>query len=79
MYEELDKRILAAVRRKNNPIYDIFVINESNRIADETGRNAFSVTDGRLQSLRKRNLIKWFTKEEAPDRCGGWHLTEHIT
>ena len=48
MYEELDKRIIAAVRQKNNPIYDVFVINESNRIADETGRNAFLVTDGRL-------------------------------
>ena len=79
MYEELDKRILAAVKRKNNPIYDIFVINESNRIADEMGRNAFRVTDDRLQSLRKRNLIQWFTKAEDPDRCGGWRLTEHIT
>ena len=78
MYEELDKRILAAVRQKNNPIYDTLVRRESNRIADETGRNVFRVTDGRLQSLRKRNLIKWFTKEEAQDRCGGWHLTEHI-
>ncbi len=77
MYEELDKRILAAVKRKNNPIYDIFVINESNRIADEMGRNAFRVTDDRLQSLRKRKLIEWFTKEEDPDRCGGWRLTEH--
>jgi hypothetical protein len=79
MYEELDKRILSAVRLKNNPIYDSGVINESNRIADEMGRNAFRVTDDRLQSLRKRNLIQWFTKAEDQDRCGGWRLTEHIT
>lgn len=74
MYEELDKRILTAVRQKNNPIYDSFVSSESNRIADETGRDALRVTDGRLQSLRKRKLIQWFTKTEDPDRCGGWRL-----
>ena len=77
MYEELDKRILASVRQKNNPTYDTFVRRESNRIADETGRDAFRVTDGRLQSLRKRKLIEWFTKHEDPDRCSGWRLTEH--
>lgn len=74
MYDELDKRILDAVKRNKSPLYDSAVSREAERIAAETGREAFRVTDGRLQALRKKKRIQWLTKAEAPGQCGGWRL-----
>ena len=76
MYDELDKRILAAVERNKNPLYDSLVSLEAERIAAETGREAFRVTDGRLQALRRKKRIQWLTKAEAAGHCGGWRLVD---
>ena len=74
MYDELDKLILDSVERNKNPLYDGTVSREAERIAAATGRDAFRVTDGRLQALRRKNRIQWLTKAEAPGHCGGWRL-----
>lgn len=74
MYDELDNRILDAVKRNKSPLYDSGVSREAERIAAETGREAFRVTDGRLQALRRKKRIQWMTKAEAPGGCGGWRL-----
>ena len=74
MYDELDNRILDAVKRNKNPLYDSDVSREAERISAETGREAFRVTDGRLQALRRKKRIRWPTKTEAAGHCGGWRL-----
>ncbi len=74
MYEELDRRILDAVKRNTSPLYDSTVNSEAVRIAAATGREAFRVTDGRLQALRRKKRIQWLTKAAAPGHCGGWRL-----
>ena len=74
MYEELDRRILDAVKRNTSPLYDSAVSREAERIAAATGREAFRVTDGRLQALRRKKRIQWLPKAEAPGHCGGWRL-----
>ncbi len=74
MYENLDRRILDAVKRNKNPLHDAAVYSEASRIAEATGRKAFRVTDGRVQALRRKRLIQWLTKAEAAGHCGGWRL-----
>ena len=74
MYDELDRRILDAVKRYKSPLYDSAVIREAERIASETGREAYRVTDGRLQALRRKKRIQWLTKAEAPGGRGGWRV-----
>lgn len=73
MYEELDKRILAAVAQRKNPLYDKRINEEAARIAKGTGRNDFRVIDGRLQALRKGGKIRHLTKGESNGQ-GGWHV-----
>lgn len=79
MYDELDRRILDAVKRKQSPLYDSAVSLEAERIAAETGREAFRVTDGRLQALRRKKHIQWIAKAQAPGGGGGWRLVEAQT
>jgi hypothetical protein len=74
MYDELDRLILDAVTRDTNPLYDRAVSREAQRIAAETGREAFRVIDGRLQAMRRRGRIKWMTKAHAPGGLGGWRV-----
>lgn len=76
MYDELDKRILMAVWRKKNPLDDSRVTREAERISAETGREAFRVTGGRLQALRRKKRIQWLTKAEAVGGCGGWRVVD---
>lgn len=73
MYDELDRRILEAVSQRINPLWNRAVLQEAGRIARETGREDFRVTDGRLQALRKAGKIRHLTKAESNGR-GGWHI-----
>lgn len=73
MYDELDARIIDAVKARANPIYSRRCVDEACRLADETGRERFRVIDGRLQALRKAGKVRYFTKAEANGQ-GGWHL-----
>ena len=72
-YEELDKRIVEAIKQRINPLYSNRVNVESERIALATGRKTFRVTDGRLQALRKSGKIRHLTKAESNGQ-GGWHV-----
>lgn len=73
MYEELDKRIVDAVAKRDNPLYDKRVNEEAARIATATARDDFRVIDGRLQALRKSGKIRYLTKAESSGQ-GGWHV-----
>lgn len=72
-YDEMDKRILAAVESRRNPLYERRCSEESERLAEATGRPAFRVIDGRLQALRKAGKIRHMTKAESNGK-GGWHV-----
>jgi hypothetical protein len=72
-YEELDGRIIAAVRNRKHPLYDFRVNAEAGRIAIEMGRDAFRVIDGRITALKDKGLIVHKTKSESNGQ-GGWHL-----
>jgi hypothetical protein len=74
MYDELDRLILDAVTRDKNPLHDPAVNREAQRIAAETGREAFRVIDGRLQAMRRKGRIKWMAKAHAPGGLGGWRV-----
>lgn len=73
MYEELDNRIVEAVAKRKNPLYDKRIREEAARIAECTGRDDFRVIDGRLQALRKAGKIRHLTKAESNGQ-GGWHV-----
>lgn len=73
MYDELDKRILDAVSRREHPLYDRRTSEEAMRIARETGREGFRVIDGRIQALRKATRIRHVTKAGSNGQ-GGWHI-----
>ena len=73
MYQELDKRIVAAIEARNSPIYDSDVDDEAQRLSELSGREAFRVIDGRLQALRKQGKIRHMTKAESNGQ-GGWHV-----
>lgn len=74
-YRELDKRIVIAIRAQQNPLYAAIVSQEASRLANESGREAFRVIDGRLQALRKAGRICHLTK--ADGQCkGGWQIVE---
>lgn len=72
-YDELDKRIVEAVAKRNNPLYDKKINEEAARIASGTGRDEVRVIDGRLQALRKMGKIRHLTKAESNGQ-GGWHV-----
>lgn len=72
-YDEMDKRILAAVKASRNPIYEHKCNTEAERLAEATGRLAYRVIDGRLQALKKAGKIRYFTKAESNGQ-GGWHV-----
>lgn len=74
-YQELDQRIIEAIRAKRNPLYAATVSEEATRIAAETGREEFRVTDGRIQALRKAGKIRHVHKSKA-NGAAGWRLTE---
>lgn len=58
-YTALDAAIVAAIRTcGRNPLYHPGVYRIAEQIANETGREGFRVTDGRLQTLRKAGVIK---------------------
>jgi hypothetical protein len=73
MYEELDKRIVEAISRRESPLYNKRINEEAARIANATGRDGFRVIDGRLQALRRAKKIRHFTKAESNGQ-GGWHV-----
>ena len=52
-YDEMDKRILAAVEARRNPLYERNCAAESERLAEALGCPAYRVVDRRLQALRK--------------------------
>lgn len=72
-YDEMDKRILAAVEARNNPLYERKCAAESERLAEALGCPAYRVIDRRLQALRKAGKIRHFTKSENNGQ-GGWHV-----
>jgi hypothetical protein len=76
MYDELDRRILAAIGAERNPLHEREVSGEAGRLARLAGREEFRVIDGRLQALRKRGDIQWLSKAQAAGGCGGWKLVE---
>lgn len=71
-YEEMDRRIMAAIGARKNPLYARHCCEEAERIAKATGRQGYRVIDLRLQALRKAGKIRHFTKAEKDG--GGWHL-----
>jgi len=73
-YEELDKRIIEAIKRRCNPLYNGVVCAEAERIAVAQPREPFRVIDGRLQALRKAGKIKHYRKQDRIDGIGGWHV-----
>jgi len=72
-YDELDKRIVEAVTKRKNPLYDKRINEEAARIAAGTGREDCRLMDGRLTALRKAGKIKHLTKAESNGQ-GGWHV-----
>lgn len=72
-YAELDALILAAIESRRSPLYDHACQQEAGRIAAETGREDFRVTDLRLQALRRAGKIVHLTKAQA-NGAAGWHL-----
>ena len=81
-YSKLDEFLLDAIRHGRNPLYDRSVSAEAGRIAKETGREEFRVTDARLQALRKAGQIQHLTKAEIgkeksnKTHKSGWRLVE---
>lgn len=76
-YDELDSRIVAAIARKKNPIYDSTVATEAARLAVATGREDYRVVDARLQALRKKGCIQHLTNAQAKaldGGSGGWRV-----
>jgi len=73
MYEELDKRIIEAITRRESPLYNKRINEEAARIANATGRDDFRVIDGRLQVMRKAKKIRHLKKAESNGQ-GGWHV-----
>lgn len=73
-YSKLDELLLDAIHRGRNPLYDRSVSAEASRIAKETGREEFRVTDARLQALRKAGQIQHLTKAEiGAEKSGKTH------
>ena len=77
-YDELDKRIIAAIEKRKNPLYESACFAEADRIAFAMGRESFRVIDGRLQALRKAKRIHHMTKAEA-NGAGGWHVAPNAS
>lgn len=75
-YEELDKRIIAAIESGHSPLYVYSCTTEAERLAQATGREGFRVIDARLQALRKQGRIQYLTKGKAPNGKPGWFLTK---
>lgn len=67
-YTEIDLKIVEQIRNNKRRFFQIENV-EIHDIAQQTNRAAFRVIDGRLQTLRKRGLIK-FTKGY------GWEMAE---
>ena len=73
MYEKLDAVILDAIKNpplRDKPLRAAFFANgdigrDVGRLAGLTGRNTCRVIDGRLQSLRRKGMIRY-----SPER--GW-------
>lgn len=71
-YTEIDLKIVEQIRnnkRRFFQIENVEIHDIAQTIAQQTNRAAFRVIDGRLQTLRKRGLIK-FTKGY------GWETAE---
>lgn len=77
-YDVIDGLIVAAIRARNtSPLYDSAVRAEAKRLAKALGRrDAFRVTDGRLQALRRRGVIAFATKSAAKGGPAGWRVVE---
>ena len=73
-YDEMDRLILDAIEARSNPLYELKCVQEAMRIAENTGRLACRVIDGRLQALRKAGKIEHRTKAESENGRGGWHI-----
>lgn len=72
-YDKLDSLIVEAIKAGSDSFILIFnrkrVIDEVKRISSATGRNTERIVDGRLQALRKRGVIVYFTG-------WGWRVKE---
>ena len=80
IYDTLDAAILNAIKTVRGadspfPIWDRAVQLEAGRLASSQKREVFRVVDGRLQSLRKRGVIRYWKKNEnPPDGKTGWRM-----
>jgi hypothetical protein len=71
-YDDLDKKILQRLKAKPGCIRGGFctlvIRTEVNYLVEKTGREACRIIDGRLQALRKKELINFSIRS-------GWALT----
>jgi hypothetical protein len=74
-YDRLDELIVLAIKGRRHPLYERLCCTEAHRLEKATGREAFRITDGRLQALRKRGVIVHLTKAEGAG-SGGWKLSK---
>lgn len=75
MYTTLDNLIVDAVMAsRNSPMYNQQVDAEGKRIAVATGRDDMRVIDSRVQFLRRKGRIAYYTKSQAPDGKAGWYV-----
>ena len=71
-YDKLDALIVAAIARGRSPLYTTDVQDEAERLRDLTGaREAFRVTDRRLQALRRAGRVEYRTKAKGGP---GWFV-----
>lgn len=65
-FEKLDYLIVARIAQKGIQFTPLFSSNavreESQRLGTELGREPFRVLDGRLQALKRKNVICYGTK-----------------
>ncbi|MDP8797533.1 hypothetical protein QZQ15_05915 [Serratia marcescens] len=66
-YSKLDSMIVEKIKTGSRTFSQIFggdVYDEAQRLHEMGGRTAFRIIDDRLQSLRKKGLIQYTTKEK---------------
>ncbi len=66
-YSKLDSMIIEKIKNGSRTFSQIDgggVYDEAQRLHELSGRKAFRIIDDRLQSLRKKGLIQYTTKEK---------------
>lgn len=80
IYDTLDAAILNAIKTVREgysscPTYDTRVLDAARRIDTSRHRTIGQIVSGRLQSLRKRGVIRYWQKNEnPPDGVTGWRM-----